>query len=159
MAKPLAFSWMTIAIVLVAGVIVADIVGPYFFRPTPPPDPAAQPPRPPYTLRGTVTLIATNNLNYDVPNVGRGCSGQGGYSDLTSGKQVTVTDASGKVIGVGQLSFGRAESDVTCPFAFEVKGVPAADFYGIELQNRGTLRFSAVDMKAKNWEVGIILSR
>ena len=52
MAKPLAFSWMTIAIVLVAGVLVAGIVGPYLFRPTPPPDPAAQPPRPPYTLRG-----------------------------------------------------------------------------------------------------------
>jgi hypothetical protein len=152
-------SGMTLAIVGLGAAIAVGIAWPYLTRPTSSPASAAPQAGPPFTLRGLVTLIATNNLNYDIPNVGRGCSGQGGYSDLTSGRQITVSDATGKVIGVGQLSYGRAESEVTCRFPFEVKGLPAADFYGIELQRRGTLRYPIADLKARNWEVAFTLGQ
>ena len=47
-------SGMTLAIIIVAGVIVTGIAWPYLFRPSPLPNPTAPQSGPPYTLHGTL---------------------------------------------------------------------------------------------------------
>jgi hypothetical protein len=40
-----------------------------------------------------------------------------------------------------------------------VKELPPADFHGIEMQSRGTLRYSRADMERKTWEVKRVARR
>jgi hypothetical protein len=106
------------------------------------------------TITGTMTVIAAN-----IGGSGSSCAGEGGFSDMRAGKQVVVTDAGGRVIGVGVLQDGQRERGVTCRFPFTVKGLPDVDFYGIEAQNRGTLRYSRAEMERRGWTVEFMLSR
>jgi hypothetical protein len=116
-------------------------------------------PRPPYTIRGLLTLV-TPNLSL----AGSACAGQGGYADIQEGKVVTVTDTTGRVIGIGRLAPGHpaAPSDVAqnggCDFAFEVAGVPEMDLYSIALEGRGTLQYSLTELRQQNWFVRLQLS-
>jgi hypothetical protein len=59
---------------------------------------------------------------------GRGCEGTNGYEDVHEGTQVTVSESTGKTIGVGMLGIGRRD-DISCTFEFSVPDVPDADFY------------------------------
>src|SRR5262245_23684621 len=82
----------------------------------------------PYTIRGRLTLI-DENLAY----VGSTCSGQGDDADIRAGAPVTVTDADGRVIGVGPLGVGRSgeTSPGVCHFEFEIDRVPEVAVYRI----------------------------
>lgn len=78
------------------------------------------------------------------------CAGSGGYDDLAEGAQVTVSDAAGKTIALGELGPGKVVSagDVVggCQFRFTVKDVPAGQkFYGVEVSHRGVVRYTADD--------------
>jgi hypothetical protein len=65
---------------------------------------------PPYSIQGTFTLIDSK-----IDHEGSWCRGVGGFSDIHAGKQVTVMDATGKVIGVGSTRAGNLirDSDVS----------------------------------------------
>jgi YD repeat-containing protein len=115
--------------------------------------------RPPYTIRGRLTLISAN-----LSQAGAACAGRGGYADIQAGKPVTVTDATGRVIGVGYLTAGHRRSthdapqDGACDFEFAVAGIPEVDVYGIALEGRGALQYSLAEMKQQNWFVRLQLS-
>ena len=115
-------------------------------------------PRPPYTIRGRLSLISAN-----LSQSGSICAGQGGYVDIQAGKPVTITDATGRVIGVAKLGTGHrarpdeATPDGACDFEFLVGGIPEVDVYGIELARRGTLQYSLAEMKRQDWFVRLRL--
>lgn len=83
--------------------------------------------------------------------VGGDCSTDGGYADIRQGAQVTVTDESGTVVGVGSLAAGTTAevSDaldmplaMKCEFDFSVLEVPDGHpFYSVEVSHRGQLRY------------------
>ena len=84
--------------------------------------------------------------------IGDQCSGRGGYSDMSGGTQVKISDASGKIIALGALDYGKAASSIPetgttraniCRFTFSVPGVPAGQsIYGVEVGKRGVINFS-----------------
>ena len=101
------------------------------------------------------------------------CLPGGGYSDIQPlVTQVTVSDQTGKVIGLGKLNsgtFSEPSLDVTrvggplwqksCRFPFTIEHVPEVEFYGIEVSHRGTIRKSLAEMKNDSWKVGLTLGR
>jgi hypothetical protein len=87
-----------------------------------------------------------------------GCStGLGGYADIAAGTQVTVTDGSGAILGLGTLSTGAPGDGTACRFAFTPISVADRDFYGIEVARRGVVRYSRADLAAKGWRVSLTL--
>ena len=115
-------------------------------------------PRPPYTISGRLSLIATN-----LAQAGSACTGQGSYADIQAGAPVTITDSTGGVIGVSHLGTGRRRptGDVAaggaCDFEFVVGGIPEAEVYGIRFERRGTLQYSLAEMKQQSWSLHIEL--
>lgn len=90
----------------------------------------------PITVNGALELD-------DAETAMSGCVGQGGYRDIRSGTQVTVTDEAGKTVGLGALTAGgiTGRSGV-CRFYFKVTGVPGdRDFYGVTVSDRGRIQF------------------
>jgi hypothetical protein len=102
----------------------------------------------PKMITGTLTLIDS-----DLGGTRYECHGTGGYGDIHAGTQVTVMDAASRVIGVGVLEDGRWDGRVTCVFAFSIKGLPDTDFYGVEVQRRGVLRYSRTQLDQQGWTV------
>ncbi|GAA2180975.1 hypothetical protein GCM10009785_13990 [Brooklawnia cerclae] len=80
---------------------------------------------------------------------GDSCTGYDGYSDIGEGTQVKVSDASGKVIAIGDLSSGTARDNYpqlqgtdACEFMISaVVPVTGDDIYGIEVGSRGVVNF------------------
>ena len=58
--------------------------------------------RPPYTISGRLSLIATNLVQ-----AGSACTGQGSYADIQAGAPVTITDSTGGGVGVSHLGTGH----------------------------------------------------
>jgi len=111
------------------------------------------------TVHGTVQVFA-NPLN--------GATVQDAYPDIAPGSQVTVTNASGAVIGTGSLVYDSGTTKMAeQAFAAAIPGTSASTYsewveafsftvripgglarYGIEAgQNRGTLWFTAAQMR------------
>jgi hypothetical protein len=108
----------------------------------------------PYTIHGRLTLIDKN-----LSRSGSSCAGQGDEADIRAGAPVTVTDASGRVLGRGPLGAGRPgeAGQGVCHFEFEIDGVPEVAVYRIGLERRGALQYSLVQMKLQNWLVQLQL--
>jgi hypothetical protein len=77
-----------------------------------------------------------------------GCGVDDGYDDIRAGAQVTVTDEAGKVIALGVLNGGTLSAEdgtiyalAKCSFPFSVEVPAGATFYGIEVANRGVVRY------------------
>jgi hypothetical protein len=77
-----------------------------------------------------------------------------GYSDVNAGTQVTVTDAEGAIIGIGELEAGAygavANAGTTCTFRFVVESVPLdGDFFSVQIGNeiRGKTQFTLREMQ------------
>jgi hypothetical protein len=97
-----------------------------------------------FTLRGTLELNDPSGVGGTT-----NCRGFGGYSDITEGAQVLVTDASGKVIALGALGAGNGSGGSECDFTFTVNNVPTGDgTYGVEVTHRGVIYYSEDDAKA-----------
>jgi hypothetical protein len=111
-----------------------------------------------HTIIGSLELNGgSSGINWDPDGT---CVGDGGYSDIGPGAQVTVTDQKGELIATGTLSMGeRGMTNDTwvCRFAFTVPDVPGADFYTIEVSHRGGLTYSTAEMDAQGWTVGFTL--
>lgn len=111
--------------------------------------PTATPTPLPLTVHGELIF---GSLGPKYP-VGAMCRGYGGFKDIGEGAPVTITDASGKVVGVGTLPNGVAEVSrdlpqvQDCVMRFEVAGVPrGAGPYGVEVSHRGVVRFDEASL-------------
>lgn len=119
------------------------------------------------TLTGTMTLVDTFR-----GAAGDDCQGGGGFSDMHAGAQVVVKDAASQIIAAGSLSAGtlpqatneagtpvvdRSRSFSECVFTFEVANVPAADFYTVEVSDRGGITYSHAELVEKDWTVDVTL--
>jgi hypothetical protein len=112
----------------------------------------------PYTISGRLSLISANLLE-----AGSGCTGQGNYASIHGGAPITVTDASGRVIGVGHLAMGQrrltdgSPAADRCDFEFVVGGLPEVEVYGIHLERHGSLQYTLTEMKRQNWAIRLEL--
>jgi hypothetical protein len=103
-------------------------------------------------IGGTFTLIDSGFSS------GKVCSGDGGYSDIDFGSNVTVYDGSGKVLATGILGIGIGSSSSRCVFPVEIsEKVPSKDFYAIEVTRRGKVTYSKAQLEEKDWEVSLTL--
>lgn len=91
----------------------------------------------------TYSLSGTFDVN--------GNCGQGGYSDLTEGANVTVKDDTGRIIGNSAIK----RPNLSCHFTFSVARLPKASFYSVEISHRGALTFSFDDLQRKGWQVAL----
>lgn len=127
------------------------------------PKPAATPAA--FKITGTITVAAGEGSD---STLGGACLTDGGYSDIRTGAQVTVTNESGKVIALGSLDAGHtsdtlmlptfnpdtavvenAPKATQCVFGFTVPGVPEGEsFYSIEVAHRGQLRYDRAKLSA-----------
>lgn len=96
-----------------------------------------------FTVTGTFTL-------YDYGSIDHGsatCWGTGGYSDIAAGAQVRISNASGKIVAVGELEPSSYQTG-ECEFSFEVTSVPKGEkYYEIEISHRGALTYSEAEMQ------------
>lgn len=118
-----------------------------------------------HTITGTMTIIGTSeNLSFSKPpTVGDSCEGQGGFADISDEAQVTVSDEAGKTIATGHLSAGKIASVFEnivphCEWTFSMEDVPDADFYEIEVSQRGGLKYSKAEMEKMDWSVEVTLN-
>jgi hypothetical protein len=81
-----------------------------------------------------------------------------GYGDLTPGTQVSVKDASGKLIATGQLGDGKiASQGSTCIMSFTVGDVPDNSFYQVEVAHRGNVNYSLKEMQDNGWQISLTI--
>lgn len=107
-----------------------------------------------FSVTGTLTLKAGQFIKDD----SQLCWGDGGYDDLAMGASVTITDASGTVIGVGQVDSAHNDGGMTgtCGLSFKVDGVPTGKgFYGVEVSHRGAIKESEQDLKTGSADLAI----
>lgn len=110
-----------------------------------------------HTITGTMKLTDS-----DLGGSASGaCYGTGGYSDIRSGGQVLVKDASNKLIAQGVLGSGSHPagkySNVVCELPFTVRDVPDTDFYLIEVSHRGEISHTKQELEATGWTIGFTL--
>lgn len=117
------------------------------------------------SITGTMTMITgPGDADYDRdPAVGGSCEGSGGFDDIRSGASVVVRNEEGTTIASGRLEPGEITSVYkgtipTCEWAFEIRDVPDAEFYEIEVSHRGGLQYSKAEMEEMNWEVAFSIS-
>jgi hypothetical protein len=92
----------------------------------------------------TFTLVGTFDLD-DPEGVGAAddCQGFDGYSAISAGANVVVSDPSGTTIAVGALSTGSSVTPGDCHFTFTIPDVPAGKgFYGVAVTHRGVVQYS-----------------
>jgi hypothetical protein len=86
------------------------------------------------------------------------CSGMSGYSDITAGAQVTVTDERGTVIGAGVLPEGTLIGSGAirkCQYKVTITDLPRGrQFYGVTIGHRGTTQFTEGQLSNVDLELG-----
>ncbi len=97
----------------------------------------------------------------------------GNYSGLYQSAQVIVSDSSGRIVGLGELLGGQSAYVPTvwstftvdnigviyrpsCIFKFRVEGLPASEFYSIEIPGENPVALRFVDLEAADWEAEIL---
>jgi hypothetical protein len=103
-----------------------------------------------HNLHGTVELT-----DADAPWDLSFCKGEGGYSDLEAGRQVTVTNAAGEIIGIGELGSGETQSPSRCLFRFVVRELPESTFYTLSIGRRPGPTYSFANLEAQMWVVSL----
>jgi len=99
-----------------------------------------------FVSRGSMTLSDSdhNGIRFS----GTSCEGSGGFSDIHTGAQVTVTDQSGKTVGISELQQGSYAAGNNCAFPFQVKVPSGLKFYGVAVTHRGTVQYSETQMRS-----------
>ncbi len=108
--------------------------------------------KPVTTLTGTMVLTDPDTAAYD-------CIGQDGYSDISPGATVILTNESGKILGSTVLENGTADLDLgTCTYAFSLPDVPVDQAqYAVEVTSRGKVVSSRAEMVAQSWSFELTL--
>ncbi|MBA8804779.1 hypothetical protein FB382_003070 [Nocardioides ginsengisegetis] len=104
----------------------------------------------PIRVAGTFTLFDSDPSSYfpSIDGTAGFCSGTGGYSDVSSGSEIRVTNSSGDVLTTANLGAGHGSPPFMCKFPFKftvMDGEPGG--YMIELGDRGSIHYSAADLK------------
>jgi hypothetical protein len=107
-----------------------------------------------HTVEGDFTLMDPEGYSEDF--AGGGCSGDGGYDDISAGTQVNIRDGSGELLASSSLDAGE-DMSIACTFTFTVDDVPKADFYSVEVGDRGDLSYSYDEMVENSWYVSLSL--
>ncbi len=96
----------------------------------------------------TVPLAVTVKL-YDYEGLavsGNSCAGDGGYSDMKVGAQITVRDAAGKIVAVGALDRSqKGKNDSHCDLMGTVAAVPDEELLQVEVSHRGNVTYTRAD--------------
>jgi hypothetical protein len=101
----------------------------------------------PFALTGTLQLNSDNLKTSGLP-MGYTCAGQGGYSDIGPGTEVTVMDGSGKLMAKGAIDSSYNQSG-PCMLTFKVFDVPGgAKFYKVHVSHRGEMSYTESEAKA-----------
>lgn len=114
-------------LVLAAAVlIVAGVIGGYFLlRPK------------------TIAVTGTLDLSTSSAATQAGhCAGSGPYADIAPGATVTITDAAGTTVALGELGPGTVTRNSTCGFPFALSVPAGKGFYGIEIAHRGRVQIT-----------------
>jgi hypothetical protein len=77
--------------------------------------------------------------------IGKGCHTSTGFSDVTTGASVEITDANGKKLVTTTLKPGVYDSNADCVFGFTA-AVPKRASYTIKLAQRNPLTYSQAEM-------------
>lgn len=93
------------------------------------------------TVVGSIVLIGPYSASR-TSDAGETCYGTGGFTDLTVGARITVTDASDTTVGVGTVDSAvvvvRTDTALrTCRFSFAVDDVPRGSAsYSVKIARR-----------------------
>lgn len=127
------------------------------------PSPTAQPTPSTFNLVGTLTVDAGDGSD---GTEGGSCVTGGGYTDIESGGQVTITNESSKVVAIGILDAGHTSEvqvlptfnpesgqieqvpqATKCVFGFSVPSVPEGEnFYAIQMGHRTPLKYTRSEL-------------
>ena len=106
-------------------------------------------------LRGSITVIDTGRYS-SVEIVGSSCYTSGGYSDISSGTNVTVKNGEGKLLVISDLSEGVTAGSYSCRFDFELE-LPSSEFYSFDIGNRDEVNYSKADLESRDWTLDLSL--
>jgi hypothetical protein len=117
-----------------------------------------------HTLTGTMTLTNGGKVYQSATS----CRGDGGYEDINSATlQAVVKDDKGAIVGTSGVTSVRPpksddravefDNQSRCFFNFEVRDLPDAPFYSIELGHRGAVTYSKADLEKASWKVDVEL--
>jgi Protein of unknown function (DUF2510) len=100
------------------------------------------------SVKGAFLLIDTETANAD-------CVGQGGYSDISEGASVILTNQDNKILGSASLDAGTANKDSgSCIYLFTIPNVPKDQSqYAVEVSHRGKIVNSKADMVKEDWSI------
>lgn len=90
------------------------------------------------------------------------CEGTGGFRDIEDGTPVALRDGDGNVRGTARLEIASREAfgnHPGCIYTFAFDDVADADFYAVEIADRGEVVFSRAELEAANWRIQTELGR
>lgn len=108
-----------------------------------------------HSITGQLTLTDSGG-GYGSMTDGQSCDGANGYSDITEGAEVTISNQSGTILATGALDQGSWSSN-SCVFDFSVPHVRDATFYQIEVGHRGNVTFSKAQLQQNSWQALLTL--
>lgn len=120
-----------------------------------------------HTITGSITLTDSTSENRDI------CNPTGGYSDLSDNAQATVTDETGKILGMASVDTGSGSSEYvpgeyygygirgdasysgSCTHTFTIKNVAKAKFYTVTVGHRKAPVHSFDELESNGWTVAL----
>lgn len=113
-------------------------------------------PKPVREVRGSMRLPLAPGWK-----IGDPCSHGNGYDDVTTGTQITITDASGKALSVATLAQGKVVDDAKypgltkdCLIPFQTTVPPGVGPYGFTIGRHGTVRFDEAQLTTAELSLG-----
>lgn len=98
-----------------------------------------------FTAQGALLFSGGDFSAFDLGSSCSGSFGQG-YDDIAPGMDVTIRDADGTKVGIGETSAGRVIKGQVCRFDFSVPDIPdKGTVYSVEIANRGEVNFNRAD--------------
>lgn len=103
------------------------------------------------------TAITGTFILTDSDTANAGCTGQGGYSDISAGVSVILTNQDGKILGASTLGSGTPDTNAgTCTYTFSVPDIPMdQDQYAVEVSHRGKIVDSKTELAAADWSFNL----
>jgi len=104
----------------------------------------------------TTTVAGSLDLS-DIDTILAGCVGQGGYSDISEGATVVITDQNNRILGSGALDAGTA-GDGVCTYHFSIPDVRQDEQqYAVEISHRGKVVNSSTALQSNGWTFALTL--
>jgi hypothetical protein len=111
-----------------------------------------------FTITGDYSSVYFESLN---GRLGETCEGDGGYSDISPGVGVSVTDRTGTLLAASTLESGtvtdKFADEVECTLTFTVDDLPESDAYTVEVADRGELTYTKAELQEADWQVFLSL--